>query len=221
MISLDQVLLLQQKVESAVAKIAELNQTVAQKEAENAALRSKCVELTNALSAKTEQFSSFQSDQSKIEEGILKALERLNAVESTVLSVATAAVQASAQAPAQPTPAKPERKLFANESPAKPTADSALRVAQPAGAISTGAAQAYTNEEPEPPISPDMTLEQAMQPTEANNLQQNNAAAPEESEPAANPSFEDSGSIDPDITFDDASPSPDQPDAAQAQFDIF
>ena len=55
----------------AVAKIAQLN-------AENAALRRKCVELTNALSAKTEQFSSFKSDQNKIEEGILKALERLN-----------------------------------------------------------------------------------------------------------------------------------------------
>ncbi|MDE7140425.1 MAG: hypothetical protein K2O09_06700, partial [Treponemataceae bacterium] len=87
MISLDQVLLLQQKVESAVSKIAELQQAVAHKDAEIAALRSKCVELTNALSAKTEQFSTFQTDQSKIEEGILKALERLNAVESTVLSV--------------------------------------------------------------------------------------------------------------------------------------
>ena len=80
MISLDQVLLLEEKVESAVAKIAQLN-------AENAALRSKCAELTNALSAKTEQFSSFQSDQSKIEEGILKALERLNTVENAVLEL--------------------------------------------------------------------------------------------------------------------------------------
>jgi len=77
MISLDQVLLLEEKVESAVARIAQLN-------AENAALRRKCAELTNALSAKTEQFSSFQSDQGKIEEGILKALERLNSVENAV-----------------------------------------------------------------------------------------------------------------------------------------
>ena len=44
MISLDQVLLLEQKVESAVAKIQQL-------EGENAALRNKCSELTNALSA--------------------------------------------------------------------------------------------------------------------------------------------------------------------------
>ena len=82
MISLDQVLLLEQKVENAVAKIAQLN-------AENAALRRKCVELTNALSAKTEQFSSFKSDQNKIEEGILKALERLNTVENAVHSEVT------------------------------------------------------------------------------------------------------------------------------------
>jgi len=81
MISIDQVLLLEQRVESAVKKIEQLN-------AENAALRSKCAELSNALNAKSEQFSSFQSDQSKIEEGILKALSRLNAVENVVLSAA-------------------------------------------------------------------------------------------------------------------------------------
>ncbi len=78
MISFDQVLLLEEKVESAVKKIEQLN-------AENAALRSKCAELSNALNAKTEQFSSFESNQSKIEEGILKALSRLNAVENVVL----------------------------------------------------------------------------------------------------------------------------------------
>ena len=81
MISIDQVLLLEEKVESAVKKIEQLN-------AENAALRSKCAELSNALNAKSEQFSSFQSDQSKIEEGILKALNRLNAVENVVLQAA-------------------------------------------------------------------------------------------------------------------------------------
>ena len=142
MISLDQVLLLQQKVESAVAKIAELNQTVAQKEAENAALRSKCVELTNALSAKTEQFSSFQTDQSKIEEGILKALERLNAVESTVLSVAgAAAANATAAAPSQAPQVLPQTQVAAQPTPPQPAPEA----------------------EPEPPVSPDITVEQAMQ----------------------------------------------------------
>lgn len=78
MISLEQILLLQEKVENAVSKIEQLN-------AENAALRRKCAELTNVLAAKTEQFSSFQNDQNKIEEGILTALQRLDAVENKVL----------------------------------------------------------------------------------------------------------------------------------------
>ena len=81
MISLDTVLLLEQKVESAVAKIAQL-------QAENDALRSKCSELTNALSAKSEQFSSFETEQNKIESGILKALDRLNSIENSVLKAA-------------------------------------------------------------------------------------------------------------------------------------
>ena len=81
MISLDQVYLLEQKVESAVAKIQQL-------QAENDALRSKCTELTNALSAKSEQLSSFESDQSQIENGIKKALDRLNSIENSVLKTA-------------------------------------------------------------------------------------------------------------------------------------
>ena len=90
MISLDQVLLLEEKVESAVQKIAQLNQ-------ENDALRMKCSELTKALSEKTEQLSSFSSDQSKIEEGILKALERLNSVEHSVLKAAALNQQIQSQ----------------------------------------------------------------------------------------------------------------------------
>ena len=81
MISLDQVYLLEQKVESAVAKIQQL-------QSENDALRSKCDELTNALSEKSEQLSSFESDQSQIENGIKKALDRLNSIENSVLRTA-------------------------------------------------------------------------------------------------------------------------------------
>ena len=81
MISLDQVYLLEQKVESAVAKIQQL-------QAENDALRSKCTELTNALSVKSEQLSSFESDQGQIESGIKKALDRLNSIENSVLRTA-------------------------------------------------------------------------------------------------------------------------------------
>lgn len=174
MISLDQVLLLQQKVESAVTRIAELNQAVAHKDAEIAALRSKCVELTNALSAKTEQFSSFQTDQSKIEEGILKALERLNAVESTVLSVAAQAAQPAAQTAAeQPLPA------------------------------------------PEVSDAPHITEGQSvMQPPAEETV----SAIDEGAEMA----FDEGSSITPDISFDDANPSPAQPDGtSQGQFDIF
>lgn len=78
MITLDQVLLLEEKVESAVKKIQQLQE-------ENDALRSKCSELTNALSSKSEQLSSFENDQNKIECGIKKALDRLNSIENSVL----------------------------------------------------------------------------------------------------------------------------------------
>lgn len=86
MISLDQVLLLQNKVETAVAKISELNGKVAQLKAENDALRSKCAELTNSLSEKTELISDFEVEQNKIEQGILSALSRLDTVENSVLT---------------------------------------------------------------------------------------------------------------------------------------
>jgi len=112
MISLDQVYLLEQKVESAVEKIQQL-------QAENDALRNKCTELTNALSAKSEQLSNFESDQSQIETGIKKALDRLNSIENSVLKTATQinqaaqaakpveqpAVEVKTAAPVQPAPA--------------------------------------------------------------------------------------------------------------------
>lgn len=88
MISLDQVYLLEQKVESAVEKIQQL-------QAENDALRNKCTELTNALSAKSEQLSNFESDQSQIETGIKKALDRLNSIENSVLKNAAQQNQAA------------------------------------------------------------------------------------------------------------------------------
>ena len=86
MISLDQVYLLEQKVESAVAKIQQL-------QVENDALRNKCAELTNALTAKSEQLSSIEQDQSQIESGIKKALDRLNSIENSVLKAAGQAMQ--------------------------------------------------------------------------------------------------------------------------------
>ena len=54
MVTLDQVLLLQEKVETAVKKITSLNERVMQLESENDALRSKCAELTKAISEQSE-----------------------------------------------------------------------------------------------------------------------------------------------------------------------
>lgn len=108
MISLDQVLLLEQKVESAVAKIAQL-------QAENDALRSKCSELTNALSSKSEQLSSFESDQSKIESGILKALDRLNSIENSVLKAAGQASFAQQQNVAQNIQSNTTEQVFSQQ----------------------------------------------------------------------------------------------------------
>ena len=100
MISLDQVYLLEQKVESAVEKIQQL-------QAENDALRKKCDELTNALSAKSEQLTSFESDQSQIENGIKKALDRLNSIENSVLKTASQNTQAAQAAKPAVQAAKP------------------------------------------------------------------------------------------------------------------
>ena len=93
MISLDQILLLERKVESAVEKISQL-------QSENDALRTKCAELTNALADKSERLSSIEQDQSKIEDGILKALDRLNSIENSVLRAGSAA--SAVKAPPSP-----------------------------------------------------------------------------------------------------------------------
>ena len=86
MTSPDHVELLVIKVESIVAKTLNL-------QAENDALRTKCAELTNALSAKTEQLASFEREQSMVEGGILKALERLSSIENSILQAADNSIQ--------------------------------------------------------------------------------------------------------------------------------
>ena len=123
MISLDQVILLEQKIESAVEKIQQL-------QAENDALRKKCSELTNALSSKSEQLTSFETDQSQIESGILKALDRLNQIENSVLKVAGQAastpvvnIQQTAEPvkmQAQPAQVTPVHTQPQNQVPAQP-----------------------------------------------------------------------------------------------------
>ena len=99
MISLDQILVLEQKVESAVKKISQL-------QAENDALRSKCAELTNALSSKSEQLSSFEQDQGLIESKIASLISRFANIENTVMDAISqntnVPVQESVRTPVQP-----------------------------------------------------------------------------------------------------------------------
>lgn len=85
MISLDQVLLLQEKVESAVEKITSLTERIAQLESDNDALNRKCLELTKALEEKTEFVSTLETAQGKIEESILMTINRLDSVEDAIL----------------------------------------------------------------------------------------------------------------------------------------
>ena len=116
MISFDQVLLLQKKVESAVQKIVELK-------TENDALRSKCSELTNALSEKTELLNSFTADEQKIESTIKDALNQLNTIEDTLVA------QSGSTAPSQNTPVKKEA-----PAPQTQTSPAASKPASPAPA---------------------------------------------------------------------------------------
>lgn len=124
MISVETILLLQQKVESAVQKIEQLK-------SENDALRAERSELTKALSEKSELLSRFSADEKKIEDGILGALNRLDAVENALLDSsggATAAVQPTTEraAPAQPAqaeaaPAAPVQEQASFASPVQQT----------------------------------------------------------------------------------------------------
>lgn len=95
MVTLDQVLALQEKVEGAVAKISRL-------ESENKSLRARCDDLAGQLASKAEQLSSFENDQNKIESGLLKALDRLNAIENAALQAAPQAQRRQPEQPPQP-----------------------------------------------------------------------------------------------------------------------
>lgn len=118
MISLDQVLLLQKKVETAVERISALGAENARLKADNDALRSKCAELSKALTDKVELVSTLEAEQSQIEEGILNALSRLDTVENSVLTASGTAVDGM---PAEQSPAptesqgEPEQSGFTQE----------------------------------------------------------------------------------------------------------
>ena len=89
MITSDQVSILGQKVDLVVKRLAELTAENSRLKSDNDALRSKCAELTKALSRSSEQVSTLESEQNEIEQGILVALNRLDTVENTILAGST------------------------------------------------------------------------------------------------------------------------------------
>ena len=82
MISLEQIQLLEQKVESAVAKILQLTE-------ERDSLHQRCVQLEEENNRLQSNILDFHQDQERIEQGIIKALDKLNAVENSVLQAVT------------------------------------------------------------------------------------------------------------------------------------
>ena len=78
MISLEQIQLLEQKVESAVAKILQLTE-------ERDTLHQRCVQLEEENKRLQSNILDFHQDQERIEQGIINALDKLNAVENSVL----------------------------------------------------------------------------------------------------------------------------------------
>ena len=134
MITLDQVLLLEKKVETAVAKIEQLK-------AENDALRSKCAELTNALEAKTELVSSFESDQNKIEEGILSALSKLSEIENSVLDISETQTENAEQ-----TEDAPAQENQTQESQVQPHAETEISALNPESPVQETAQPSQTEE---------------------------------------------------------------------------
>ena len=84
MITLDQVQLLEKKVEAIVSKMNDLQR-------QNIALQEKNRELIEKNSLLMQRISSFEADQNRIEQGILNALDRLNSMENSALKVGTSA----------------------------------------------------------------------------------------------------------------------------------
>lgn len=89
MITLDQVQLLEKKVETIVSKINDLQKQNSALQRQNSALQEKNRELIEKNSLLMQKISTFEADQNRIEQGILNALDRLNNMENSVLNVGT------------------------------------------------------------------------------------------------------------------------------------
>lgn len=97
MISLEQVQLLEHKVETAVAKIAELQKENDFLRAKFSELKVQYDELQKMDVERSSKLSLYEQNQPRIEEGIMKALERLNNVEDSVLRASAVATEATEQ----------------------------------------------------------------------------------------------------------------------------
>lgn len=102
MLNLDQVRLLENRVEKAVGKIQSLT-------SENTLLRTQLTGLQTRVSELEGLVRSFKDDQGRIEEGILNALDRLSAFEDSVFHAESTAapVVESTSAPAAETHVEP------------------------------------------------------------------------------------------------------------------
>ena len=86
MISLDQIQLLEQKVELAVKKISELQKENDFLRSEFSALKVKSDELQKTNTEMQNKLTIFENDQPRIEQGIINALKYLDNVEDSVLN---------------------------------------------------------------------------------------------------------------------------------------
>ena len=84
MITLDQVQLLEKKIEEIISMMNNLQK-------QNSALQEKNRELIEKNSLLMQRISSFEADQNRIEQGILNALDRLNSMENSALKVGSSA----------------------------------------------------------------------------------------------------------------------------------
>lgn len=101
MISLEQVRALESRVEKAVALIAALR-------AENASMRSGLSAAEGRVAELEGLVSEFQKDQSRIEQGIIEALRKLDSFEDAVHEAATSGAARPAPAAEAASPAEPE-----------------------------------------------------------------------------------------------------------------
>lgn len=81
MLSLDQIKVLERKIEAVVSRVIELT-------SENNTLKQKIDFLVQENQMLQSKVEAFESDQEKIEQGIISALDRLNTVENSVLLAA-------------------------------------------------------------------------------------------------------------------------------------